>query len=80
LVTSHDSTRSVAIRAITNAIELIHDHPDRIRSCDRDDCVLWFLDTSKAGRRRWCSMERCGNRTKAQRHHQRTIGPATNLA
>ncbi|WP_157256915.1 CGNR zinc finger domain-containing protein [Paenibacillus sp. Soil750] len=23
-----------------------------------------FVDTSKSGKRRWCSMEKCGNRYK----------------
>jgi predicted RNA-binding Zn ribbon-like protein len=35
---------------------------DRVRMCD--NCVLHFLDTSKKGTRRWCSMELCGNRLK----------------
>lgn len=34
----------------------------RVRKCD--NCVLHFLDTSKKGTRRWCSMELCGNRFK----------------
>jgi predicted RNA-binding Zn ribbon-like protein len=35
---------------------------ERVRKCDQ--CVLHFLDTSKKGTRRWCSMELCGNRLK----------------
>lgn len=38
---------------------------ERIRACEHEDCVLQFVDTSKAGKRRWCSMEMCGNRHKA---------------
>ncbi len=38
---------------------------DRIRKCEHDDCLLRFVDTSKSGKRRWCSMETCGNRHKA---------------
>src|SRR5215472_7806916 len=34
----------------------------RIRKCLT--CVLHFFDTSKKGRRRWCSMKLCGNRLK----------------
>jgi predicted RNA-binding Zn ribbon-like protein len=37
---------------------------DRIRMCAGDNCNLVFVDTSRPGRRRWCSMERCGNRAK----------------
>src|SRR5215469_1506258 len=35
---------------------------DRARKCDQ--CVLHFVDTSKKGTRRWCSMQLCGNRLK----------------
>ena len=45
--------------------------PARLRQCAAEDCVAWFLDTSKGGRRRWCSMERCGNRAKAARHRRK---------
>ncbi|SFL42203.1 CGNR zinc finger domain-containing protein [Streptomyces pini] len=38
----------------------------RIRECAADDCRLVFVDTSRPGRRRWCSMERCGNRHKVR--------------
>jgi predicted RNA-binding Zn ribbon-like protein len=34
----------------------------RVRKCAH--CVLHFLDTSKKGTRRWCSMQLCGNRLK----------------
>jgi predicted RNA-binding Zn ribbon-like protein len=41
---------------------------DRIRQCDGHNCRLVFVDTSRPGRRRWCSMERCGNRHKVRAH------------
>jgi predicted RNA-binding Zn ribbon-like protein len=43
--------------------------PDRVRRCAHPACVLWFHDVSRAGTRRWCSMEGCGNRAKAGRHY-----------
>jgi predicted RNA-binding Zn ribbon-like protein len=43
----------------------------RIGLCAAERCGWLFLDTSKSGRRRWCSMESCGNRAKARRHYQR---------
>lgn len=43
----------------------------RVRRCADADCGWLFLDTSRAGSRRWCSMETCGNRAKARRHHAR---------
>jgi len=36
----------------------------RIRRCAGDRCYLMFVDTSRPGNRRWCSMQRCGNRHK----------------
>ncbi|WP_327678541.1 CGNR zinc finger domain-containing protein [Kitasatospora sp. NBC_00458] len=41
-------------------------YADRIRECGGHDCYLIFVDTSRPGRRRWCSMERCGNRHKVR--------------
>lgn len=52
-------------------LRLRADHPDRIRKCANPDCVLHFVDTSRTGRRQWCSMTACGNRLKARRHHDR---------
>ncbi|MEU6035381.1 ABATE domain-containing protein [Actinomadura sp. NPDC047616] len=37
---------------------------ERVRECAGDNCPLLFVDTSRPGARRWCSMERCGNRHK----------------
>lgn len=71
-ITGDSPESALAIEALVNAVEHYSDRPDRIRSCAHDDCVLWFLDTSKGGRRRWCSMERCGNRAKASRHYRRS--------
>ncbi|AZO52100.1 MAG: hypothetical protein EOS58_01640 [Mesorhizobium sp.] len=39
---------------------------DRLHSCPR--CGWLFLDTSRGGKRRWCSMRTCGNREKVSRH------------
>jgi predicted RNA-binding Zn ribbon-like protein len=43
----------------------------RVRQCAADDCALMFVDTSRPGRRRWCSMDRCGNRTKTATYRRR---------
>jgi predicted RNA-binding Zn ribbon-like protein len=42
-----------------------------LRVCAADACAWLFLDTSRNGSRRWCSMRTCGNRAKARRHHAR---------
>lgn len=44
---------------------------ERIRECASDTCPLVFVDTSRPGTRRWCSMERCGNRNKLRAHRAR---------
>jgi len=49
---------------------------DRVRECDGRGCGWLFRDTSKAGRRRWCSMAICGNRAKARRHRESASPPA----
>jgi predicted RNA-binding Zn ribbon-like protein len=36
----------------------------RLRVCSNPSCGLCFYDSSRTGRRRWCSMTRCGNRHK----------------
>lgn len=41
----------------------------RLRKCGQ--CVLHFLDTSKKGTRRWCSMQLCGNRLKVAAYARR---------
>jgi predicted RNA-binding Zn ribbon-like protein len=38
----------------------------RVRTCAGDNCELVYVDTSRPGRRRWCSMEHCGNRHKVR--------------
>jgi predicted RNA-binding Zn ribbon-like protein len=42
-----------------------------VRRCEGEDCVLWFYDRTKAHRRRWCSMEVCGNRNKVAKFRSR---------
>jgi len=51
-------------------------NPTRIRQCASSNCMYWFLDTSKSGRRRWCSMSRCGNRAKVAKHYRQRSTPS----
>ncbi len=46
----------------------------RVTQCDGSDCTWLFLDRSRTGNRRWCSMSSCGNRAKARRHYRRSRG------
>ncbi|GAA5106036.1 CGNR zinc finger domain-containing protein [Haloechinothrix salitolerans] len=57
--------------AARDAIELIGERASRVRECVADGCVLVFCDTSRPGNRRWCSMRRCGNRSKVKAYRNR---------
>ncbi len=49
----------------------------RVRVCglfDTHECSWLFVDESRAGTRRWCSMKDCGNRAKARRHQRKVKG------
>jgi len=37
---------------------------DRLHQCEDGGCGTYFLDTSRAGKRRWCSSQSCGNRAR----------------
>lgn len=41
---------------------------DRVRMCADEECTLLFVDESRAGGRRWCSMDACGARSKMARY------------
>lgn len=59
----------VPLHACALAVEslLVTADPGRIRKCGAFDCAVYFIDTSKAHRRQWCSMQNCGNREKQRR-------------
>jgi predicted RNA-binding Zn ribbon-like protein len=54
-------------------IDLLAGEPGRIRECAADDCEAVFVDTSRSGARRWCSMARCGNRRKVRAFRERAL-------
>ena len=60
------------------AAELLADGDSRrVRRCAGPECGLWFYDTSRNGSRRWCSMDRCGNRAKVAAHYRRKKAAST---
>jgi predicted RNA-binding Zn ribbon-like protein len=67
---------SVRHVAVTGAIELLRAEPTgRLKQCPGDRCGWLFLDTSKRGNRRWCSMSECGQEAKdEQRRARRRAG------
>jgi predicted RNA-binding Zn ribbon-like protein len=54
---------------------IVEGEASRLRLCANPHCGLFFCDTSRTGRRRWCSMSVCGNRHKvaafARKHSSR---------
>lgn len=42
-----------------------------LRKCENPTCLLYFYDTTKNHRRRWCSMAVCGNRAKAAKFYEK---------
>ena len=46
----------------------------RIHVCAAPDCGFMFVDASRPGTRRWCSMERCGNLAKVRTHRDAQAG------
>ena len=54
----------------TAVAQLLSDvSPVRLRKCEA--CIVHFLDTSKKGSRRWCSMNICGNKIKVAAYQKR---------
>jgi predicted RNA-binding Zn ribbon-like protein len=68
-----DSARRALGAIALDAATMLGADPQRtrIRICEADDCSARFYDRSPAGRRRWCSMQSCGNVAKARRHRER---------
>ena len=60
---------SAMAREAIGLLAAVEEH--RYRECAADDCQLVFHDESRSNNRRWCSMLRCGNRTKVRNHRAR---------
>ena len=65
-------TDRISYAVLKSLVETLGKTPaDRIRKCEHEACILHFVDTSKGGKRRWCSMDLCGNRQKATEFYAR---------
>ena len=60
---------------IAEAVASLLSHADRSRMRQCEACVVHFLDTSKKGSRRWCSMNICGNKVKVARYRRQRSRP-----
>ncbi|MEU8249085.1 ABATE domain-containing protein [Nonomuraea sp. NPDC048916] len=62
------SARPVLWAVAASAARLLLEGPlGRLGQCP--SCGWLFLDTSRNGRRRWCSMAMCGNQVKSRRYY-----------
>lgn len=63
----------IPLFAIAEAAENLLEHGPltRLHACGGDNCEWLFVDHSKNGRRRWCSMATCGNDAKVKKYRKR---------
>lgn len=68
-----DSTGAQALSSVArDAIALFGTAAhQRLRKCKNPRCQLLFVDSSRPGKRAWCTMRRCGNLTKLARFRAR---------
>jgi predicted RNA-binding Zn ribbon-like protein len=65
-----DPVSGALARIARESVELVTG-PDRARVRTCAGCTLLFVDRSRPGTRRWCSMERCGNRNKTAHYREK---------
>jgi predicted RNA-binding Zn ribbon-like protein len=64
--------KDIAVPVIESFVDLVaFGNIDYIRKCERPECLLYFYDTTKNHKRRWCSMAVCGNRAKVAKFYER---------
>lgn len=62
------SLASVRHRLAASAADLLTgEQLSRLGRCPGDGCGWFFVDTTKRGNRRWCSMQACGQEAKSAR-------------
>jgi len=76
LHTLSESARHLIVPIAESAAWLLeHGDMSLLRRCENPDCILYFYDTTKNKRRRWCSMDACGSRAKAAAYYRRSHPP-----
>jgi predicted RNA-binding Zn ribbon-like protein len=66
-----DPVRAALAAVARDAIETLASARGTLRVCEGPRCEVIFVDRSRAGKRRWCSMTRCGNLTKVTAFRRR---------
>jgi len=73
------SASALLVTLAREAVQLFgSDIAKLIRQCQSPTCTLYFVDTSRKGDRRWCSMSACGNKAKVagfRRRQRRSLKP-----
>jgi predicted RNA-binding Zn ribbon-like protein len=63
---------SIRHSVVHAASQLLAEAPGgRLKECPGERCGWLFLDTTKRGNRRWCSMRECGTEAKLSRRRMR---------
>ncbi len=72
LWTGEDPARAGLAAVAVDAVELLTGADvGRVRECGAPDCALLFVDSSRPGRRRWCSEGACGTRARSAAYRAR---------
>lgn len=61
----------LVVNSLLGLAGLVGADASRLGTCDADGCAVVFVDTSRNGRRRFCS-QRCANRSHVAAHRART--------
>lgn len=70
--TSEHPYEAVLATVAHDAIDLLSTPGlERVRKCADTQCSILFVDTSRPGKRRWCSMNGCGNKVKKAAYRKR---------
>lgn len=77
LMTLSESPRHLLVPIAESAAWLLEQGDmSLLRRCENPNCILYFYDTTKNKRRRWCSMDACGSRAKAAAYYRRSHSSA----
>ena len=72
------SAKGLLVSLAREAVHLFGgENARRVRQCQSPSCTIFFVDTSRSGHRRWCSMAACGNNAKVAALRERQRGKAT---
>lgn len=63
-------TAAFFTQIVQSLMTLLTEEGGLIKKCANPHCVLHFIDKSRTQKRKWCSMEICGNRSKVAIHQR----------